>query len=175
MTAEIDRFREDFERLLAEGDLLDFDALMTYDGYFDELPLYATYADISFLGELPLMERNRVLVRAAVEHLGRIYEHAERFYAGREFDFFCAVTVTGWEYLPEGDPLTPRFWRANPSRGVFEHLRLRPPGSEGSNIVAHLLGHDSGFLLNDDIVDGRLERVFVQLPGHPLPPGTIEA
>ncbi|MBN6040957.1 Imm15 family immunity protein [Amycolatopsis sp. 195334CR] len=174
MSTEIDRFGEDFERLLAKGDLLDLDGLMRYDGYFDELPLYATYADISFLDELPLMERNRVLVKAAVAHLGRILGHAEAFYAGREFDFFCAVTVTGWDYLPEGDPLTPRFWLANPSRGVFEHLRLRPPGSEGSTIVAYLLGAGSGFLLNDDIVDGRLERVFVQHPEHPLPPGTIE-
>ncbi|AXB41786.1 Imm15 family immunity protein [Amycolatopsis albispora] len=176
MTAEIDpRFRAEFDRLLADGDLLDFDGLMSYDGYFDELPLYATYRQISFLDELPPLERNQVLVRAAAAHLGRVLAHAEEFYAGREFDFFCAVTVTGWDHLPEGDPLTPHFWLANPSRGVFEHLRLRPPGSEGSNMVAHLLGHDPAYLLNDDLVDGRLERVWVQQADHPVPPGTVEA
>jgi hypothetical protein len=179
VTVAVDpRFRDDFERLLGEVDLLAFDRLMKYDGYFDELPLFATHSQIAFLDELPLMERNRVLVRAAVAHLGRILDHAWRYYAGRDFDFFCAVTVTGWDYFAEGDPLVPRFWRANPSKGVFDYLKLQPPASEGSNVVANLLDHDPDYPLNDDVVtefgERRLERVFVQHADCPVPPENIE-
>lgn len=180
VTVEVDpRFGEAFGGLLAAADLLDFDGLMTCDGYFDELPLFTTYSQIAFLDDLPPLERNRVLVRAAVAHLGRILEHAERYFAGREFDFFCAVTVTGWDFFPEGDPLTPRFWRANTSKGVFDYLKLRPPTSEGSNTVTYLLDHDPDYLINDDIVDEfgdkRLERIFVQHVDCPVPRGSIEA
>ncbi|WP_280434729.1 Imm15 family immunity protein [Nocardia carnea] len=180
MTVEVDpRFRGAFERLLAVVDLLDFDGLMTCNGYFDELPLFTTYSQIAFLDELSLVERNRVLIRAAVAHLGRILEHAERYFAGAEFDFFCAVTVTGWDFFSEEDLLTPRFWRANASKGVFDYLRLQPPTSEGSSTVAYLLDHDPDYLINDDIVDEfgekRLERVFVQHVDYPIPRSNIEA
>ncbi|MFI5718821.1 Imm15 family immunity protein [Nocardia sp. NPDC051750] len=180
MTVEVDpRFRDAFERLLAAVDLLDFDGLMTCDGYFDELPLFTTYSQIAFLEELSLIERNRVLVQAAAAHLDRILRHAERYYAGRKFDFFCSVTVTGWDFFPEGDLLTPRFWRANTSKGVFDYLRLQPPTSEGSNTVAYLLDHDPNYLINDDIVDEfgekRLERIFVQHVDCPVPRGNVEA
>lgn len=174
MAVETDpRFRGDLERLAADAGLCDFDALMEYDGYFDELPLFATFSAVAFLDGLEPRERDRVLVRAAVAHLGRILGHAERHYAGREPDFFCAVTVTGWDLLAEGDPLVPRFWRANPSRGVFDHLELAPPAGAGSRMVADFLDRDPDYLLNDDIVPEaggrRLERVFVQHIGHPVP------
>ncbi|RZQ65975.1 Imm15 family immunity protein [Amycolatopsis suaedae] len=164
MSAGIDpRFRDDIERLLADGDLLDLDPLLSYDGYFDELPLFATYAQIAFLDGLPPAERDRVLVRAAVAHLERILAHA----AGHP-DFFCAVTVTGWD-----EPLlVPRFWRANPSRGVFEYLRLSPPAGAAA-VVAGLLGHDPDYVLHEDFLDGpggrRLARVFVTHVDHPVP------
>ena len=173
------RFQEEFGRLLAAGDLLDFDRLMVHDGYFDELPLFATYPEIAFLDGLPPQDRDRVLVRAAVAHLGRVLDHAADFFGDGEPDFFCAVTVTGWDYREEGDPLVPRFWRANPSRGVFDHLRLDPPVSEGSALVADFLDHDPSYPLNDDIVerfgDRRLERVFVQRADHPVPERNVAA
>lgn len=173
------RFQEEFDRLLAAGDLLDFDRLMVYDGYFDELPLFATYPEIAFLDGLPPQERDRVLVRAAVAHLGRVLDHAADFFGDGEPDFFCAVTVTGWDYREEGAPLVPRFWRANPSRGVFDHLRLDPPVSQGSALVADFLDHDPAYPLNDDIVerfgDRRLERVFVQRADHPVPERNVAA
>ncbi|WP_370948131.1 Imm15 family immunity protein [Amycolatopsis sp. cg5] len=159
-----------FEELLREQGLLDLDRLMTHDGYFTEPSLFNTYAQVSFLDDLPLDERNRALVRAAVEHLGTILDHARKFYAGRTLDFFCAVTVTGWEYLDEGDPLMPRFWIANPSRGAFDHVRLAPPSWDESAMVAGWLDHDPAYLLNDDIVGSRLERVFVQRQDFQLPP-----
>jgi hypothetical protein len=171
------RYTAEFERVLGESGLLDLDRLMTYDGYFDELPLFSTYSQVSFVDDLPFVERNRVLVRAAVEHLGRILDHASSHYAGRPLDFFCAVTVTGWDFFPDGDLLTPRFWRANPSKGVFDHLKLGPPASEGAAMVADWLDHEPGHLLNDDIVtesgEQRLERVFVQRADFPVPPSTI--
>lgn len=160
------RFRDDFEELFRELGLLDFESLMRHDGYFTEPPMYTHDPQIAFLDGLTPGERDRVLVRAAVGHLGRILDFARDFYAGRDFDFFCAVTVTGWEFHSDQDPLMPRFWYANPSRGVLQHLRLEPPVSDGSSLVAEFLDHDPMFVLNDDVDrrfgEERLERVFVQ-------------
>jgi Immunity protein 15 len=173
-TVELDpRFRDEFERLFELSDLTNLDGLMTYHGYFDELPLFATYADISFLDDLPPDERNRVLIRAAVAYLGRILEHSRTYYAGGSYDYFCAVTVTNWEFVPDGDPVIPRFWYANPSHGVFEYLALDPPSSEESRFVAECLDHSPDYVLNDDVVNDydetRLERVFVQHVSCPRP------
>jgi hypothetical protein len=175
MTVDIDlRFRKEFEELFRERGLLDFDRLMEHDGYYTEPPMFTTYAQVSFLDRLLLEERNRILVRAAVTHLGAILDYAKEFYAGRDLDYFCAVTVTGWEWLEEGDMLIPRFWLANPSRGVFDHLRLEPPTWDGSSMVAEWLDHDPAYVLNDDIVrehgESRLERVFIQRRDFQLPP-----
>jgi hypothetical protein len=165
-------YRADFERLLAEQELLDLDAYLEISGYFEEVPLYVQDSQVAFLDGLPFEERNRQLVRAAVAHLGRMLEHARG--AGRGDDFFCAVTVTGWEFFAEGDLLIPRFWLANPSHGVFEYVRLRPPASEASRLVASWLDDDPRYLLNEDVVsdfgENRLERVFVQDESCPLPP-----
>ncbi|WP_370942109.1 hypothetical protein AB5J62_23675 [Amycolatopsis sp. cg5] len=142
-----------FERLLEQRGLLDLDGLMQHDGHFAELPLYTEAAQVSFLDGLSLDDRNRALVRAAVAHLGRIIDHAGA-------DFCAAVTVTGWE-----DLATPHFWLANPSHGVFEFLRVDPPG-DGSKVVAGWLDHDPGYTLNDEIprvpAETWRDRVFLQ-------------
>jgi hypothetical protein len=60
----------------------------------------------------------------------------------------------------------PRFWLANPSHGVFDHLKLDPPTSEQSQFVAECLDHSPEYVLNDDFDrrfgEPRLERVWVQ-------------
>jgi hypothetical protein len=160
------RFRDQFAQVLGKFDLMNFDKLMEYDGYFDELPLYGPYADVSFLNDLPARERDRILIRAAVAHLETILDYSRRYYAGRDYDFFCAVTVTNWEFAEkEGSPIKPQFWFANPSRGVFEYVKLDPPTSVESRFVADCLDHSPDYALNDDIdrrFEPRLERVWVQ-------------
>lgn len=168
------RFSDEFARVLGKHDLMDFDTLMEYDGYFDEPPLYGPYADVSFLDGLPPEERDRVLIRAAVAHLEVILDYSRRYFEGRDYDFFCAVTVTNWEFVEkEGAPIKPRFWIANPSRGVFEYLRLDPPTSRESRFVAECLDHSPDYVLGDDIdrrfAEPRLERVWVQHVSCPAP------
>lgn len=171
---EIDpRFSEQFQRLLDKHDLTKFDRLMDYHGYFDELPLFAQYDEVSFLDGFPLEERNRILIRAAVAHLATILDYSRKYYAGRDYDYFCAVTVTGWEWVEEGDVVIPRFWYANPSHGVFNYLQLDPPDSEYGRFVAACLDHNPDYVINDDVVreptETRIERVWVQHVSCPRP------
>jgi hypothetical protein len=167
------RFRDDFQRLLTERGLLDLNQYMEYPDYFDEPPLYTEDSQVAFLDQLPFEERNRQLIRAAVVHLGTLLDYSRTYFAGREYDYFCAVTVTGWEFFEDGDLLIPRFWFANPSRGVFNYLRLGPPVGEQSMFVLRCLDDDPEYLLNEDVVPefggSRLERVFVQHVSCPLP------
>lgn len=168
------RFREEFERLIDKHDLSAFDGLMSYHGYFDELPLFAQYTEVSFLDDLPFEERNRVLIRAAVAHLEKILRYSRTFYEGRDYDYFCAVTITNWEFVDEGDVVIPRFWYANPSHGVFDFAVLGPPESEYSRFVTGCLDHDPRYHVVEDVVHEysgpRVERVFVIDESCP-PPG----
>lgn len=145
------RFRADFERLLAEQDLTDLDGLMTYPGYFDELPLYSSYDQLAFLDDLTVPERNRVLVRAGAAHLGTILEHARHYYAGRPFDYHCELSVTEWDEFEEGGLITPRFLYLNPSRGYFKHAQYTPPTSPYSDFVATCLDHDPDYTLSEEL------------------------
>jgi hypothetical protein len=159
--------RAEFDRLLAEQDLADLDGLMTYDGYFDELPLYSTYDQISFLDGYSPEERNKILIQAAVGHLPKILDHARKWYAGRDHDYFCMVSVTDWEYIDDGEPVVPRFLYGNPSRGYFDHAVFSPPASRFSEFTAEAIG--PGYQLSEEVIEDngrpRIERVFVQVPG----------
>jgi hypothetical protein len=167
------RFADQFGRLFDRHDLTQYHRLMEYHGYFDELPLFARYAEVSFLDSLSIEERNRVLIRAAVAHLETILDYSRQYYANREYDYFCAVTITGWEYVDEGEVVVPHFWYANPSHGAFEYLALEPPTSQYSRFVADCLDHSPDYVLNDDVVrdytETRVERVFVQHISCPRP------
>lgn len=169
------RFRGAFARLLADQDLADLDGLMEYRGYFDELPLYSTYPQIAFLAPLPAEERNRVLIRTAAAHLDAVLHHSLMFYAGREHDHFCAVAITEWDEFDAGGLVTPRFWYANPSRGVFDHLVLDPPTSGYSAFVADCLDRDPAYALAEERTDEgglrpRVRRVFVRHSSPSTPP-----
>jgi hypothetical protein len=164
---EIDpRFRAEFEQVLANNDLLDLDGLMSYHGHFDELPLFAVSADVSFLNGLSYDERNRTLMRTAVAYLETILEHSRRYYEGREYDYFCAVTVTDWELFDEGALVKPRFLYANPSHGAFAVAPYGPPTSKYSQMIAEWLDHSPDYVINETVVHvpfgSRVERTWVQ-------------
>jgi hypothetical protein len=146
------RFRDQFEQMLARNDLADLDGLMHYHGYYDELPLFARYSEVSFLDHISPEQRNRVVVRAAVAHLKTILDHSQTFYAGREYDYFCAITVENWDWFHEdGSPVVPKFFYGNPSHGLFDYLELRAPTSDESRFVAESLDHSPAYVINDDI------------------------
>ena len=156
-----------FRHLLELEGLDRLDELMRVDDFFEELPLYSRYAQLSFLDGLPVAERNRLLVRAAVSYLPVVLDHARDYYAGRDRDYFCMVAVQSWEDFDEGGLVTPYLWFANPSRGVFDHLRFDPPQSSYSAFVAEALDHDPSFMLNEGLRDlpggPYVERVYVRL------------
>ena len=160
------RFAEQLSTLLVDNDLTNLDGLMTYDGPFDELPLFAMNSEVEFLAGLSAREQSRILIRAAVAHLERVLDHSRQYFAGLEYDYFCAVTVTDWDYLDDDLPVVPHFWYANPSYGVFDKLRLDPPSSAESRFVAECLDHSPDYVLRDDLTrrygKPELERVWIQ-------------
>ncbi len=172
-------YRGEFEGLIHREMLDRLDELMGIDDYFDEVPLYSRIDHFQFLRNLPVVEQNRALIRAATWHLETILEHAQHYYADREFDYCCMVSVQDWEDFEDGGLITPGFWFANPSRGVFDYLEMNPPQSKYANFVAECLDHDPAYQLNENyssFSEIGVERVYIQRADLPAPkPGVRPA
>ncbi|SPT49673.1 Imm15 family immunity protein [Actinomadura madurae] len=161
------RFAADFARLIHHQLLDDFDSFLKRVDDFDEPPLYTQYAQLAFLGGLTTEQKNRLLIRAAVAHLPRIVEH------GHGHDFYCMVSILGWDEFENGGLIRPAFWYTNPStrpdpgdpRGILDYVQFNPPASRYSVFVAGALDHDPGYLIHDDSGTGDpwMRRVYVRL------------
>ena len=165
------RFEADFARLIHEQSLDDLDAFLKPLELFDEPPLYSMYSQLTFLDGLTVEQKNRLLIRAAVAHLERIVDHC------RGHDFYCMVSVLGWDEFDEGGLVDPRFWNADPTtrpnpddpRGVLDYLRFHPPTSRYSTFVADALDHDPDYLIyeDEDMTDPwKPRRVYVRLGSY---------
>ena len=161
------RFKADFEHLIKLQKLDNLEGFMEPIDLFEEVPLYSRFSQVSFLDGLPPIERNRVLIRAAALYLCVIINYFRENFAGREFDFFCMLSILDWDDFNEGGLVTPTFWYTNPSQGILEQIRLEPPSSIYSTFVAESLDYDPTFKINEDITplsdEPHVERVYVQL------------
>lgn len=152
---EIDaRFRDDFRRLMARNGVGDPAGLMVLPDYakqdgYEVRPLFATVPEVAFLDVLPVPERNRVLIRAAVAQLRSVLDYAAEFFAGDAADYFCAVTIEFWEEFDDGGIVQPRFLFANPAREFFQNISLLPGTSPYSEFTAECLEHSEDYVLND--------------------------
>jgi hypothetical protein len=134
----------------------EFDALLheerTYDPEvfrdvttFEEVPLYSRYHQVEFLNALPVVERNRELVRAAVRHLDLIHDYFSAD-GGREH-ILRLVSVTGW-WVDDGagggrcddgtsELLVPHFWFGNLNDVRMQNFTLGRPVSRCADFVSH--------------------------------------
>ncbi|QUH00632.1 hypothetical protein HUO13_07205 [Saccharopolyspora erythraea] len=158
------QFKAEFKRLVEQEYLADLDGLMIVDDYFEEMPLWSRIDRIDFLGSLPVAEKNRTLIRAAVWYLEIILEHARQYYAGREFDFYGMVSVFDEQEFEDGEILPISFWLSNPSRGVYDQLESSPPRSGFARFVAECLDHDPDYQLNETYASylPGVDRVLIQ-------------
>ncbi|MFD8595648.1 Imm15 family immunity protein [Kitasatospora sp. NPDC059646] len=162
-------FEHDFDNLLADEDLDSFEEFLGPLETFDEVPLYSRYSQLDFLAPLTRPEANAWLVRAAVTYLERLAAHV----AGRADDFFCMVSITGWDDYRDGDFLTPSIWYTRAGNGVLDHLSLTPAtGDEARFVTEAVAGTDGAQVLTSaSSAAGRfpLPRLYVTVPAMPLP------
>jgi hypothetical protein len=128
--------------LLREEGLDRFDELLC-ERTWDEVPLWSRTSRLQFLSGMSPVEQSGVLVRAAVAHLGRIYDwvlhHPERS------STLLLVSVTSWDDLEDTEPMpvVPCFWiSSNPDE--FANIRFRTARSERGLMVKDWLGPTAG-------------------------------
>ncbi|RZS37635.1 hypothetical protein EV193_105193 [Herbihabitans rhizosphaerae] len=146
------RFAADFARLITAERLDDLEAFLRPVELFDEPPLWTTFAQLSFLDDVPRPARDVLLIRAAVEHLTTVAA-----LNGPDNDFFCMVSVPA-----EREPVKPCFFYTNPSNGrVLPHLRLTRQWSEFGALVSRAIDSPE-FLVEEDPPGTPNRRVFVR-------------
>lgn len=148
------RYEEQIEDLLKEQDLWDLDDLMLLDRLddFDEVPLYSRFDQLSFLDGVSMADGNRILIRAAVRHLGQVIEHSRSYFESRDRDFFCMVSITDWDSSDgTSDWLQPALWLARPSNPVMAPMRIYEPRSAHSRFVAEAIDGEPDYLINEGL------------------------
>jgi|SRR5579859_343850 len=163
-------YRWRFEDLLRESGLDDpaqFLAGPSFEESFEEVPLYSRYSQISFLADRIVLERNQMVVLAALDHLGRIISAARR--AGwADGDFVAMVSVLGidesWPNFVDA-MLVPCVWTARPTNRSLAFLSLDPSSDPIARFVERTVG--AGYEVYES---GRpLERLYIRPVDMPIP------
>lgn len=157
------KIREGFRRLLEEQKLDDLSQFFR-DGFFDEIPLYSRYSQLSFLEYLEVGRADAVLIRLSLDYLDRIIHHA-----GPKSKFLAAVTVANTG--TKKDYLQPSIFvcHGRIDELLKGRLMLRAPKSVFANrlkkIVDEVAGASRYHVLQDTRTIPRKVRVFIS-PKH---------
>lgn len=157
--------KEQMDRLVHEEGLDDLERLLT-PREWDEVPLVSRLARISFLADLDVREKSRILVVSAVAYLDRILAFAN---ARNREDVVVMVSVLNWDDLDATEPesVRPKFWICTNVERDLSAFRLRPAASkEGSMVTAwlrsaDLLGSHEVFDLAEADTEPELRRVYI--------------
>jgi hypothetical protein len=158
--------RRSFARVLERQKL---DALDQYyrQGFFDEVPLYSRYAELSFLDKYSKEEANALLLGLSLDYLDRVIRHDIP-----KAPFLAAITA--WS-CPKSEYLVPGIFVCHGQ--VDELLRgrlvLRPPKSAFASrirsVVNETHGPDLYHVLQDTQTVPRDVRVFIAPRKLPSP------
>lgn len=160
-----------FDALLGEEGLTD-PAVFAGVEVYDEVPLYSRLSQIEFLADLPVVERNKQLIRAAVRHLDRLRAH---FLGNPEtvHGVLRLVSVTGWWVdLEQGGLCTdgtseiirPNFWVGNLGNDRMKDFRLHLPTSRCASFVSAIVKHASHRVFESSLTESVMwcpRRVYV--------------
>lgn len=106
-----------FWQILEKNRLVDLSQFHKPD-FFEEVPLYTRYADISFLTDYSSDEASALLLRFALKFLRSVISYEEH-----DTPFFAAITVSDFS---AGDPIVPNlFVWSNPVSELYEKLSLQ--------------------------------------------------
>jgi hypothetical protein len=152
--------RRRFERILRSERLNDPSVFLEV-GFFDEVPLYSRFRQVSFLDELGPEGRDQAIVEFALEYLGRVSESLKE-----KGQANALVSLTFREDEKE-DPLVPCVFvcYGDVDRSLRGRLRLRPARSRLAGRIRKALrglGRIGGFiLLEENETDPGNPRVFL--------------
>lgn len=126
--------------------------------YFDEVPLYSRYSDISFLGNEGNDKANAFLLRFSLKFLKALISYEEH-----AIPFFAAITV--WSY-GQSETLVPNlFVRSGPILKLKDKLALDAPttlfGKKAKQLVSKLHLPERFEVLEDTLTTPELSRVFI--------------
>jgi hypothetical protein len=158
--------KEKFLRVLKE-ERLDDPAQFFRAGFFDEIPLYSRYSQLSFLEQLPRDRANATLVRLSLDFLHRLTRSSVPS-AG----FLAAVTFNRYS---KQEYLVPNVFvcHGKIDELIKGGLVLRAPGSVLASRLIETLGEVSDarryLVLQDTQTIPREPRVFIGLRRHPHP------
>jgi hypothetical protein len=161
------RFKSDFENLIRGEGLDNIEAFMEPVDLFEEVPLYSRFAQLSFLSEVPPIEKNKLLIRAATWQLSNIVTYCMKRDDARASDFYCMLSILDWEDFDAGGLVTPTFWYTNPSRGVLAQLQFTSSLGTHGVFVLDSLDRDADIEVQEEIhlfsENSYMERVYVRL------------
>ncbi len=102
-----------FWRMLEKNRLVDLSQFHKPD-FFEEVPLYSRYADVSFLADHSADEASIVLLKLSLKFLKSVVSYEEH-----DTPFFAAITVA--DFSP-GDPMVSQTcsFGLNPVRELYE-------------------------------------------------------
>lgn len=163
-------YRWRFEALMRESGLDDpaqFLAGPSFEGSFEEVPLYSRYSQISFLADRIVLERNQMVILASVDLLRRIISGA-RDAGWVDGDFVAMVSVLGidesWPNFVDA-MVVPCVWTARPTSRSLAFLGLAPSSDPIVRFVERTVG--TGYQVYES---GRpLERLYIRPLDMPIP------
>ena len=146
-----------FWQILEKNRLVDLSQFHRSD-FFEEVPLYTRYADISFLSDYSRDEAGAILLRFALKFLRSVVSYEEH-----ETPFFAAITVSDFS---EDDPVVPNlFVWSKPVLELYEKLILKtaktPFGKNIKRLVSQIHLPDLYEVLEDTSTNAEFPRAFV--------------
>jgi hypothetical protein len=158
-------------RLIQEEKLDDLERFL-HPREWDEVPFFSRLRKISFLSGLAVLEKSRILVINAVQHLDRILAHAQ---AHRRDDVVLMLSLLNWDDSKSIDtqPVQSNFWLSTDATRDLKYFHLRAGASKESRQViewlraADLLGTHEVCDNSLPMVDPYLRRVYVARRGDP--------
>ncbi|WP_336852488.1 Imm15 family immunity protein [Pseudescherichia vulneris] len=131
---------------------------------FEEIPLFSRWNDISFLSHLSFDERNKVLLKAAIDLLEKNAKAAKSIAKGVEMaDFFSCITITGWDDAIEMGSLRPNILLTQRKKWMLSNLNLKQSDVPEANLIKDYLSSISDLNYSTFISNGfeKNKRVYV--------------
>jgi len=131
---------------------------------FEEIPLFSRWNDISFLSHLSFDERNKVLLKAAIDLLKKNAKAAKSIAKDVEIaDFFSCITITGWDDAIEMGSLRPNILLTQRKKWLLSNLNLKQSDVPEANLIKDYLSSISDLNHSTFISNGfeKNKRVYV--------------
>jgi len=113
---------------------------------FEELPLFSRWNDISFLSHLSFDEKNKVLLKVAMNLLKKNATLAKSIVNDVELaDFFSCITITGWDDAAEMGSLRPNILLTRRKKWLLSNLNLKQSDVPEAKLIKYYLSSISAF------------------------------